>query len=131
MRGFSDLSDLLRDHLKDRATPHPSPRGDTFSRKGRREIETPPMPQSLTLAEARAFLRASDASEDATITLLIDAAEARVAAATGLTLTPASPAPLRLAILTLVSHAYVHRETGEPSLALVEPWLAPYRKARL
>ncbi|HQR89627.1 MAG TPA: phage head-tail connector protein, partial [Caulobacter sp.] len=49
------------------------------------------MPQSLTLAEARAFLRASDASEDATITLLIEAAEARVAAATGLTLTPASP----------------------------------------
>jgi hypothetical protein len=89
------------------------------------------MPQSLTLAEARAFLRASDASEDATITLLIDAAEARVAAATGLTLTPASPAPLRLAILTLVSHAYAHRESGEPSLALVEPWLAPYRKARL
>lgn len=89
------------------------------------------MPQSLTLAEARAFLRASDASEDATITLLIDAAEARVAAATGLTLTPASPAPLRLAILTLVSHAYAHRETVEPSLALVEPWLAPYRKARL
>jgi len=89
------------------------------------------MPQSLTLAEARAFLRASDASEDATITLLIDAAEARVAAATGLTLTPASPAPLRLAILTLVSHAYAHREIAEPSLALVEPWLAPYRKARL
>ncbi|MBU2306524.1 MAG: phage gp6-like head-tail connector protein, partial [Alphaproteobacteria bacterium] len=28
------------------------------------------MPLSLTLAEARAFLRASDASEDATITLL-------------------------------------------------------------
>ncbi len=89
------------------------------------------MPQSLTLAEARAFLRVADASEDATISLLIDAAEARVAAATGLTLTPASPAPLRLAILTLVSHAHVHRETGEPSLALVEPWLAPYRKARL
>jgi len=73
MRGLSDLSDLLRDHLKAHATPHPSPHGDTFSRKGRREIETPYMPLSLTLAEARAFLRASDASEDATITLLIDA----------------------------------------------------------
>ena len=94
------------------------------------------MPQSLTLAEAKGFLRVADASEDATITLLIDAAEARVAAAIGLTLTPASPAPLRLAILTLVSHAYAHRAlneqgSGEPSLALVEPWLAPYRKARL
>ncbi|MFY8143387.1 MAG: phage gp6-like head-tail connector protein, partial [Caulobacter sp.] len=31
------------------------------------------MPQALTLAEARAFLRVSDASEDALLTLLIDA----------------------------------------------------------
>lgn len=89
------------------------------------------MPQSLTLAEARAFLRVSDAAEDAVLTLLIDAAEARVAAAAGVALTAASPAPLRLAVLTLVAHAYEHRDAGEPSLALVEPWLTPYRKARL
>ncbi|WP_299016672.1 head-tail connector protein [uncultured Caulobacter sp.] len=89
------------------------------------------MPQSLTLAEARAFLRVPDAAEDAVLTLLIDAAEARVAAAASLALTAASPAPLRLAVLTLVAHAYEHRDAGEPSLALVEPWLTPYRKARL
>ena len=89
------------------------------------------MPQSLTVAEARAFLRVSDPSEDALLTLLIDAAEARIAAAAGVVLTPASPAPLRLAVLVLAAHAYEHRDAGEPSLALVEPWLAPYRKARL
>lgn len=89
------------------------------------------MPQSLTLAEARAFLRVADPDEDATISLLIDAAEARIAAATGLTLSPASPAPLRLAVLTLVAHAHEHRDTGDPPVALVEPWLAPYRRARL
>ncbi len=89
------------------------------------------MPQALTLADARAFLRAPDAAEEPLLTLLIDAAEARVAAAAGVALSPTSPAPLRLAILTLVAHAYEHRDAGEPSLSLVEPWLTPYRKARL
>lgn len=94
------------------------------------------MPQSLTLAEAKGFLRVGDATEDGLISLLIDAAEARVAAATGLTLSPASAAPLRLSVLTLVSHAYANRDFipqggGDPPLGLVEPWLAPYRKARL
>jgi len=89
------------------------------------------MPQSLTLAEARAFLRVPDTAEDAVLTLLIDAAEARVAAAAGVALTAASPAPLRLSVLTLVAHAYEHRDAGDPSLSLVEPWLTPYRKARL
>ncbi len=89
------------------------------------------MPQSLTLAEAKGFLRVADTSEDALVTLMIDAAEARVAAAAGLTLTAASPAPLRLAILTLVAHAYAQRDASDPPLSLVEPWLAPYRKARL
>jgi hypothetical protein len=69
------------------------------------------------------------------LTILIDAAEAHVAAASGVTLTPTSPAPLRLSVLTLVAHAYEHRassnDAGEPSLALAEPWLTPYRKARL
>jgi hypothetical protein len=89
------------------------------------------MPQALTLAEARAFLRVSDTAEDPLLILLIDAAEARVATAAGVALTAASPAPLRLSVLILAAHAYEHRESGEPSLALVEPWLAPYRKARL
>lgn len=84
------------------------------------------MPQSLTLAEARAFLRVPDTSEDAVLTILIDAAEARVAAAAGVTLTPTSPAPLRLSVLTLVAQAYEHRQDGDP-----ETWLAPHRKARL
>jgi len=94
------------------------------------------MPLSTTLAEAKGFLRLADASEDALVGLLIDAAEARVAAAVGLALSPASPAPLRLAVLTLVAHAYEHRAqaadpAAEPPLGLVEPWLAPYRTARL
>ena len=90
------------------------------------------MPLSTTLAEAKGFLRVADAGEDALVTLLIDAAEARVAAAAGLTLAPASPAPLRLAVLVLVAHAYEHRDDGaEPPLGLVEAWLAPYRTARL
>ena len=77
------------------------------------------MPLSTTLAEAKGFLRVADA------------AEARVAAATGLVLTLASPAPLRLAVLVLVAHAYEHRDDGEPPPGLVETWLAPYREARL
>jgi hypothetical protein len=89
------------------------------------------MPLSTTLAEAKGFLRVADAAEDALVTLLIDAAEARVAAATGLALTPASPAPLRLAVLVLVAHAYEHRDGEEPPPGLVEAWLAPYREARL
>jgi hypothetical protein len=93
------------------------------------------MPLSTTLAEAKGFLRVADAGEDALVTLLIDAAETRVAAATGLALTLASPAPLRLAVLVLVAHAYEHRDSmlngGEPPPGLVEAWLAPYRTARL
>jgi hypothetical protein len=89
------------------------------------------MPLSTTLAEAKGFLRVADASEDALVTLLIDAAETRVAAATGLTLTLTSPAPLRLAVLLLTAHAYEHRDASEPPPGLVETWLAPYRTARL
>jgi hypothetical protein len=94
------------------------------------------MPLSITLAEAKGFLRVADATEDALVGLLIDAAEARVADAAGLALSPASPAPLRLAVLILVAHAYERRSQSPetsvpPPLSLVEPWLAPYRRARL
>jgi hypothetical protein len=85
----------------------------------------------ITLAEAKAFLRVSDDAEDALVQLLIDAAIARVEAETGQALTDVSPAPLRLCILMLVAHGFEHREAAEAPLALVEPWLAPFRPVRL
>ncbi len=85
----------------------------------------------ITLADARAFLRVSDDAEDAVLQLLIDAAVTRVEAATGLTLTDASPAPLRLCLLMLVAHGFEHREAAEAPIGLIEPWLAPYRAVRL
>ena len=85
----------------------------------------------VTLAEARLFLRVSDDAEDGLVQLLIDAAVARVEAATGLTLADASPAPLRLCLLMLVAHGFEHREVAEAPLSLVEPWLAPFRTVRL
>lgn len=84
----------------------------------------------ITLAEARAFLRVSDDAEDALVQLLIDAATERVEAAVGLVLTDPAPAPLRLAVLMLVAHGFEHRE-GVGPVALVEPWIAPFRSARL
>jgi hypothetical protein len=88
------------------------------------------MPNSVTLAQARAFLRAS--GEDELVGLLIEAADARVGQAAGVMLSAASPAPLRLAVLVLACHAYEHRgDARPPPLALVEPWIAPFREARL
>jgi hypothetical protein len=84
----------------------------------------------ITLAEAKAFLRVTDAAEDALIQLLIAAATERVELAVGMVLTDPAPSPLRLAILMLVAQGFEHRE-GEAPAALVEPWLAPYRSARL
>ena len=85
----------------------------------------------ITLAEAKVFLRVTDDVEEALVQLLIDAAVARVETATGLTLTEASPAPLRLCLLMLVAHGFEHREAAEAPMALVEPWLAPFRQVRL
>ncbi|MDP2260834.1 MAG: head-tail connector protein [Caulobacter sp.] len=84
----------------------------------------------ITLAEAKAFLRVTDGAEDALIQLLIEAATERVELAIGMVLTDPAPSPLRLAVLMLVAHGHEHRE-GEAPAALVEPWLAPYRSARL
>jgi len=84
----------------------------------------------ITLAEAKAFLRVTDDAEDALIQLLIAAATERVELAVGMVLTDPAPSPLRLAILMLVAHGHEHRE-GEAPAALIEPWLAPYRSARL
>lgn len=85
----------------------------------------------ITLAEARLFLRVTDDAEDALIQLLIEAATGRVEVSTGLVLADPAPAALRLAILMLVAHAYENRDAGEAPLSLVEPWLAPWRRARL
>lgn len=85
----------------------------------------------ITLAEARLFLRVTDDAEDALIQLLIEAATGRVELSTGLALSDPAPAALRLAILMLVAQAYENRDAGEPPLSLVEPWLAPWRRARL
>ncbi len=42
------------------------------------------------------------------------------------------PAPLAVAILVLTAHAFEHREAADaPPIALVEPWLAPFRRVRL
>jgi uncharacterized phiE125 gp8 family phage protein len=41
------------------------------------------------------------------------------------------PEPLRQAILALVAHGFEHREAAQAPLGLVEPWLAPFRRARL
>lgn len=85
----------------------------------------------ITLAEAKAFLRVTDGVEDALVQLLIDAATERVEASVGLVLTDPAPAALRLAILMLVAHGFEHREGPPAPAGLVEPWLAPWRSARL
>lgn len=57
----------------------------------------------------------------------------RVDYTAGLGADPADvPAPLIQAILRLVGYAYDHRSEPDPApLALVEPWIAPYRRIRL
>ena len=89
------------------------------------------MTDAVSLAEARLFLRVTQDAEDELIALLIAAAQIRVGGATGMAVDEAWPAPLRLAVLQLVAHAYEHRDGGEADLKLVEPWLAAYREARL
>ncbi|MEY4248440.1 MAG: hypothetical protein RJA87_73 [Pseudomonadota bacterium] len=41
------------------------------------------------------------------------------------------PEPLRQAVLALVAHSFEHREAADLPLALIEPWLAPFRRVRL
>lgn len=87
------------------------------------------MADPVTLDEAKAFLRVTHGAEDALIATLLAAARARVEAAAGLSLSDASPAPLRLAVMMLAAHAYDDR-TGETPPAL-EAWLRPYLAVRL
>ena len=88
------------------------------------------MAQPVTAAEAKLFLRVEHEAEDGLIQTLIAAAQARVEADVGSSLTSTSPAPLRLAILMLVLRAY---ERGDPEMTMepVEGWVAPYRAVRL
>lgn len=89
------------------------------------------MTEAVSLSEAKLFLRVSHEEEDALITTLIAAAQARLETALGVTLEAASPPPLRLALLDLVARAYAVRGEGEVSLDGLEPWIAPYREVRL
>lgn len=88
------------------------------------------MSDPVSLAEAKLFLRASHDAEDGLVSMFLEAAKARVEAATGLVLDDASPAPLRLCLLYLVAQAYARGEATFDDLA-VEAWLAPYREVRL
>ena len=87
---------------------------------------TPP----VSLAEAKLFLRVEHDAEDGLIQTLIDAAQARVQGDVGTPLDPVSPAPLRLAVLMLVSRAY-ERDDRDMPIQPVEAWIAPYRAVRL
>ncbi|WP_271163678.1 head-tail connector protein [Brevundimonas intermedia] len=87
------------------------------------------MAQPVTVAEAKLFLRVEHEAEDGLIQTLITAAQARVEADVGLSLTSTSPAGLRLAILMLVLRAY---ERGEDAgVPPIDEWVAPHRVVRL
>ena len=88
------------------------------------------MAQPVTVAEAKLFLRVGHADEDGLIGMLLEAAQTRVEADVGLSLTSSAPAPLRLAILMLVLRAY-ERGESEMSAAPVEGWIASWRVVRL
>ena len=88
------------------------------------------MTAPVSLAEAKLFLRVEHDAEDGLIQTLIDAAQARVQGDVGTPLNPVSPAPLRLAVLMLVSRAY-ERDDRDMPIQPVEAWIAPYRAVRL
>lgn len=87
------------------------------------------MADPVTLDEAKAFLRVTHDAEDGLITTVLAAARGLVEKELGVSLSEASPAPLRLAVMTLAAHAYDGR--GWDSLATLEPWIRPYRAVRL
>lgn len=83
----------------------------------------------VTVAEAKPFLRVAHDGEDGLIGTLLEAGQARVERETGTTLSPASPAPLRLAVMMLAAQAYEGR--GAASGDVAGPWLKAWRPARL
>jgi hypothetical protein len=89
------------------------------------------MADPVSLDLARSFVRIGNDSEDQVLSLLLAASKVRVEAATGLSLSDTSPAPLRLSVLLLAADAFERRDGGETPLALIEPWLASHRPSRL
>ncbi|HEX7799248.1 MAG TPA: head-tail connector protein [Asticcacaulis sp.] len=89
------------------------------------------MTDAVSLDEAKVFLRVSHTAEDELIAMLIAAAQTKLAGETGMVMDENAPADLRLCALYLIAQAYDGRgETGFDPAAL-EPWIAPYREARL
>ena len=96
------------------------------------------MPEPLSLADARAFLRVEHEDDDALIGELIAAARVHLESLTGLTLddSQASP-PMRHALRLLVAHWYAHRAVAvdaSESQTLpvsVAALIGPYREMRL
>ncbi|CAN7313592.1 head-tail connector protein [Rhizobium rhizogenes] len=89
----------------------------------------------VSLAEAKAHLRISFAADDDYVTSLLEAAEGFVSEI-GVALAAPVPAPIKHAVLLLVSHWYNAREaTGEkPSQAIafgVSALLQPFREQTL
>lgn len=86
----------------------------------------------VSLAEAKAHLRIGFSSDDEYINSLIEAAEGYVTAI-GVAIATPVPAPVKHAILLLVSHWYGNREAAgeKPSQAIafgVDALLAPHRE---
>jgi uncharacterized phage protein (predicted DNA packaging) len=93
------------------------------------------MADPVALAEAKLFLRVDYTDEDSLITTLLAASKTRIEGLTGLTLSDASPAPLRLSVLLLLAEAYQNRGQNKEDQAQGDDhlmtWLAPYLSVRL
>ncbi|MDW9583458.1 phage gp6-like head-tail connector protein [Sinorhizobium meliloti] len=91
--------------------------------------------EAVSLAEAKAHLRIGFTSDDAYVTSLLEAAEGYVSEI-GVALAAPVPAPVKHAILLLVSHWYGAREAAatEPPKAIafgVDALLQPFREQNL
>ncbi|WP_064245887.1 head-tail connector protein [Rhizobium ruizarguesonis] len=89
----------------------------------------------VSLAEAKAHLRISFAADDDYVTSLLEAAEGYVSEI-GVAIAAPVPAPIRHAVLLLISHWYNAREAAatEPPRAIafgVDALLQPFREQTL
>lgn len=90
---------------------------------------------TVSLAEAKAHLRISFNTDDDYVTGLLEAADGYVSSI-GVAIATPVPAPVKHAILLLVSHWYGARDAAgeKPSQAIafgVDALLAPYREINL